>query len=310
MGNNFAAPDLDAVQKAREILAALLPSTPVLPYGGSHLKLECLQPTGSFKVRGFVTAALSAVDAAREQGVLTVSAGNAALAAAHACAMLGVPCRVVMPDTAPRVKAQGVRDRGGRVEQLPRDEFVHWVRGESWRGEPELFIHPFADAHVMSGSGTVALELLEQVPDLTRVVVPVGGGGLIAGIATVMRALRPGAEIVGVQSDGYPLWPATFASGEPAHPVPDTIADGTTAPYHAGMELLLRRLVDRWIVVPETTLRAAVKRLAVQAKLVAEGAGALAPAALGLLPRERGTVAIVSGGNIDPALLTTLLAES
>ena len=162
----------------------------------------------------------------------------------------------------------------------------------------------------MAGHGGIGLELLEDVPDLGRVVVPVGGGGLIGGIASAIKAMRPDVEVVGVQSDGYPLWGHAFAAGGPVSIQPATIADGTTAPFDPRMFDLLKECVDRWLVVPEPRLKAAVPQLASAAKVVAEGAGALAYAALEQLTPGPATVAIVSGGNIDPALLASLLSSA
>ena len=148
------------------------------------------------------------------------------------------------------------------------------------------------------------------MPDLQRVVVPVGGGGLIGGVASALKGARPDVEVIGVQSDGYPLWERAFAAGGPVSVQPATIADGTTAPFDQRMFDLLKDCVDRWLVVPEPRLKAAVAQVASAAKVVAEGAGALAYAALEQLRPGPVTVAIVSGGNIDPALLADLLSSA
>ena len=282
--------------------------TPLIPIEGALLKLECLQPTGSFKVRGFFAAALALDPAQLRRGLITVSAGNAAQACAYVAKTLGVKCRVVMYDTAPPLKIDGVKRWGATPILMPRDEMLRWLAEEKWRNEPETFLHPFADPQVMAGHGGLALELLEDVPDLARVLVPVGGGGLIGGIASALKGLRPEIEVIGVQSDGYPLWTRSFAAGGPVSIKPDTIADGTTAPFDARMFELLKECVDRWLTVPEPRLRSAVPELASTAKAVAEGAGALAYAALEQLEPGLRTVAVVSGGNIDPHLLASLLS--
>jgi threonine dehydratase len=181
---------------------------------------------------------------------------------------------------------------------------------EGWRSEPETFLHPFADPDVMAGHGGIALELLEDVPDLARVLVPVGGGGLIGGIGSALKALRAGVEVIGVQSDGYALWTKSFEAGGPVAIRPETIADGTTAPFDPRMFELLKECVDRWLTVPEPRLRTAIPELAVAAKVVAEGAGALAFAALEQLEPGPPTVVVVSGGNIDPKLLAGLLSPA
>jgi len=282
--------------------------SPLVPIEGALLKLECLQPTGSFKVRGFFAAALALPPERLRQGLITVSAGNAAQACAYAAGKLGVSCRVVMFDTAPETKVAGVKRWGATPIPMSRDELFRWIESEGWKDEPESFIHPFADEEVMAGHGGLGLELLEDVPDLRRVVVPVGGGGLVTGIASAVKGMRGEIEVVGVQSDGYPLWQRVFAAGGPVSIQPATIADGTTAPFDARMFERLRECVDRWLVVPEPRLKAAIPELASAAKVVAEGAGALAYAALEQLEPGPTTVAVVSGGNIDQALLADLLS--
>jgi threonine dehydratase len=282
--------------------------TPLVPVEGALLKLECLQPTGSFKVRGFFAAALSLPADQLRRGLITVSAGNAAQACAYAARKLGVSCRVVMYDTAPVTKVEGVKRWGATPILMPREAMLEWLATEGWRSEPEAFIHPFADQEVMAGHGGLGLELLEDVPDLARVLVPVGGGGLISGVASALKGLRPDIEVIGVQSDGYALWTRSLEAGGPVTIKPETIADGTTAPFDTRMFELLKECVDRWLTVPEPRLRAAVPELATAAKVVAEGAGALAYAALEQLEPGPPTVAVVSGGNIDPKLLAQLLS--
>jgi len=281
--------------------------TPLVPVEGALLKLECLQPTGSFKVRGFFAAALALPQERLTRGLMTVSAGNAAQACAYAAHKLGVPCRVVMFDTAPQTKVAGVKRWGATPIPMPRDQLFEWIATQGWEDEPESFIHPFADEEVMAGHGGLGLELVEDVPDLRRVVVPVGGGGLISGVASALKGTRPEVEVIGVQSDGYSLWEKAFASGGPVSVQAQTIADGTTAPFDGRMFDLLKTTVDRWLIVPEPRLRAAIPQLAAAAKVVAEGAGALAYAALEQLEPGPTTVAVVSGGNIDPGLLSELL---
>ena len=280
----------------------------MVPVEGARLKLECLQPTGSFKVRGFFAAALALEPAQLSKGLITVSAGNAAQACAYVAIKLGVGCRVVMYDTAPPLKIEGVRRWGATPILMPREEMLRWMVEERWREEPETFLHPFADPELMAGHGGLALELLQDVKDLSRVLIPVGGGGLIGGNASALKALRPEVEVIGVQSDGYPLWTKSLEAGGPAAIKPDTIADGTTAPFDPRMFELLQECVDRWLTVPEPRLKSAIPELAASAKVVAEGAGALAYAALEQLEPGPPTVAVVSGGNIDPKLLASLLA--
>jgi threonine dehydratase len=283
--------------------------SPLLPLGdGNHLKLDCLQPAGSFKVRGFFARALQLDAEERSRGLLTVSAGNAAAACAYVANRLGLRCRVVMYEEAPEAKKENVRRWGATPVFLSHDGVHAWLHNRGWESEPETFIHPFADPEVMAGHGGLALELLDQLPELERVVVPVGGGGLAGGIASALKALRPSVRVVGVQSAGYPSMSESLAAGEPVNLQPQTIADGTTAPVDAGNLALLREVVDEWVIVPESRLKPKIGELARRGKVVAEGAGVLAYAALAQLESGPVTVAIVSGGNLAPALLAECLA--
>jgi threonine dehydratase len=299
--------EVQRIRAAAERARPHVQRTPLVPVEGALLKLECLQPTGSFKVRGFFAAALALPADQLRRGLITVSAGNAAQACAYVAKKLGVSCRVVMFDTAPAPKFEGVRRWGATPVPMPREALLNWMATEGWKSEPEAFIHPFADQEVMAGHGGIGLELLEDIPDVARVLVPVGGGGLIGGVASALKGLRPEVEVIGVQSDGYALWTRSLAAGGPVAIKPETIADGTTAPFDARMFALLKVCVDRWLVVPEPRLRAAIPELAASAKAVAEGAGALTFAALEQLQPGPPTVAVVSGGNIDPKLLASLL---
>jgi threonine dehydratase len=295
------------VRSAAGRAAPYVQRTPLVPVEGALLKLECLQPTGSFKVRGFFAAALALPKERLAKGLITVSAGNAAQACAYVAHELKAPCRVVMYESAPATKIDGVRRWGATPVLLSRDRVLEWLNTQGWKSEPETFIHPFADPTVMAGHGGIGLELLEDVPDLARVVVPVGGGGLIGGVASAVKAIKPNVQVVGVQSDGYASWNTWLNAGGPAPITPNTIADGTTAPFDAGQFELIKACVDRWITVPESRLRTAIPELASAAKVVAEGAGALAYSALEHLEPGPVTVAIVSGGNIDTKLLASLL---
>ncbi len=298
----------DEVRETAAQLAADIRHTPLIAApGGGFLKLESMQPTGSFKVRGFFAAA-HAIDPDRvARGLLSVSAGNAALACAYVAHSLGVPCRVVMYENAPRPKIDGVRALGGVPVLLPREGVMDWITRRGWEGEPEVFVHPFADADVIRGHSSIVPEILADCPDVERVLVPVGGGGLICGIGLGFAALKPDVQVVGVQSDGYPLWQQAFAAGGPVAPVPDTIADGTTAPFTEIMFERLGALVHEWVIVPEMAMRAAIAQLATAAKIVAEGAGALAFTAMQQEPERTHTVAILSGGNLDAVRLAELL---
>jgi threonine dehydratase len=301
---------LISIERVRAAAARARPyvvRTPLVPIEGAILKAESLQHTGSFKVRGFFAAALALPPDELRKGLITVSAGNAALACAYTAHRLGVPCRVVMYETAPAPKLDGVKRWGATPLLMPREKVLEWLATEGWKEEPEHFIHPFADDEVLAGHGSLGLELIEDIPELRRVLIPVGGGGLIGGAGSALKGSGQDVEVIGVQSDGYPSWPRSFEAGAPVTVKADTIADGTTAPTTPKMFELLKSVVDRWVMVPEPRLKAAIPELAASAKLVAEGAGALAYAALEQLPPGPPTVAVVSGGNIDPKLLADLL---
>ena len=300
---------LDHVRAAAERAQPFVRHTPLLPLDHDRwLKPELLQPTGSFKVRGFFAAALALPEEQRVRGLITVSAGNAALACSYVASRLGVPCRVVMLDSAPAAKVEGVRQFGGEPLLKPRPELLAWMSQRGWESERQTFIHPFADPLVQAGHGGIGLEIAEQLPGVERVVVAVGGGGLMTGVASAVKQLKPSVQVVGVQSDGYPLWPRTFSEGRAPALTPATVADGTTAPYDADMHRALAACVDCWVTVQEVRLREAVVELAQTGKVVAEGAGALAYAALDRLETGPLTVAVVSGGNIDPGLLAELMS--
>lgn len=300
---------LERIRAAAERAAPHVLRTPVLSIGeGVHLKLESLQPTGSFKVRGFFASALQLTAEERSRGLLTVSAGNAAAACSFVADRLGLRCRVVMYEEAPEAKKENVRRWGATPVFLTHDGVHAWLRDRGWESEPETFIHPFADPEVMAGHGGLGLELLEQVPGLERVLVPVGGGGLAGGVASALKASRPGVRVIGVQSSGYPSITASLAAGRPVDLEPRTIADGTTAPVDPANLALLDEVVDEWVTVPEELLQPKIGELANRAKVVAEGAGVLAYAALAQLEPGPVTAAIVSGGNLAPSLLARSLA--
>ena len=300
------------LERVREAAARAAPHvirTPLLALDATtHLKVESLQPTGSFKVRGFFARALLLAEEERARGLLTVSAGNAAAACSYVAHRLGLRCRVVMYAEAPEAKKENVRRWGATPVFLDHAGVHAWLHDRGWEKEPETFIHPFADPEVMAGHGGIALELLEQLPGVERVVVPIGGGGLIGGVASALKALRPRVRVIGVQSDGYPSMRDSLAAGTPVELEPRTIADGTTAPVVGANLELLRELVDDIVIVPEGRLRAKIGELAARSKIVAEGAGVLGFAALEQLEPGPSTVVVISGGNLAPALLAECLA--
>jgi threonine dehydratase len=277
------------------------------------LKAENLQRTGSFKVRG-VSAKLEALgEAGCAGGVVAASAGNHAQALAAVAAARGVPCDVYVPANAPIAKAEAARGHGARVhvggESLDDCLAMALERAES---SGAAFVHPYDDADVVAGQGSLGLELLEDVPDLARIVVPVGGGGLAAGIAVAVKAARPAVEVIGVQVAACAPYPESLARGEPVPAASAlTIADGIAVKRPGDLTLaLLREWLDELVVVEDEATAEAMFWLLERAKLVVEGAGAVGVAALlggQVAPAPKGTtVAVLSGGNVDPGLLLTI----
>ena len=313
---------LEAIRAAARRLEPHLHRTPVLSArtlgeraGVSLvLKAESLQKTGSFKPRGALNLVLTLPDEKRARGLITVSAGNHAQAVAWAARVVGVPCTVVMPSDAPRSKLDAVRSYGATVVlHEDRASLFDRLREEEAR-TGAAFVHPFDDPAGLAGAGTVGLELMEQAPGLDAVVVPIGGGGLMAGVACAVKALSPHCRVIGVElAEGPGMTPA-LAAGKPV-PVtrPRTLADGLTPPFVGAIPLeVARRHVDEIVLVSETDIAEAMRALFERARLVAEGSGAAATAALlagrARLKRGASVAAIVSGGNVDPERFVTLYA--
>jgi len=271
-----------------------------------QLKCECFQKTGSFKPRGALNKVLSLAAAERALGLVTVSAGNHAQAVAWAARQVEAPCVVVMPSGAPRSKLDAVRGYGAEVvlheDRATLFDKLHEVERE--RGL--TFIHPFDDPVVLAGAGTTGLEIVEDLPEVDLVIVPVGGGGLMGGVASALQALKPATRVVAVELAAGPGLGPALAAGKPV-PVPrpaSTLADGMTPPFVGALPLGIARAAGVEVVtVTEAEIVTALELLMTRAKLYVEGAGAAATAALlaGKLELEPGArvVAIVSGGNVD-----------
>ena len=279
-----------------------------------HCKLDYLQRTGSFKERGARNALLQLSAEQRKAGVIAASAGNHAQGVAYHGSLLDIPVTVVMPRFAPLIKVSNCRQLGARVVLHGGDLFEARAEAEAIAAREGLtFIHPFDNAHVMAGQGTIALEILEQTPGVQAIVVPVGGGGLLAGIGTVIDAMRPDIELVGVEPANAACLSAAMAAGKPV-PVTlaPTLADGLavaqagTLPYP-----ILRRVVDTVVTVDEATIALAILRLIELEKSVVEGAGATPLAAFlaGKLEHLRGriVVLVLCGGNIDITMLDRVI---
>lgn len=276
------------------------------------LKCESFQKTGSFKARGALNKVLSLSDAERARGLVTVSAGNHAAAVAWAASVAGCSAVVVMPTDAPRSKLDAVRGYGAEIVLHSDRPTLFDKLNEVREARGLTFVHPFDDPVVLAGAGTAGLEIAEDVPDVELVVVPVGGGGLLGGVASAIKQARPGARVVAVElAEGPGLAPA-LAAGKPVPaPRPATIADGMTPPFVGALPLAIAgEAVDEIVGVTEAEILEAMRLLMTRAKLYVEGAGAGATAALlsGKLRPRPGcrAVAIVSGGNVDVAQLAAL----
>jgi len=276
-----------------------------------HLKAELFQKTGSFKPRGMFNKLLSMPEAELVRGLVSLSAGNAAQALAYAAASVGARATIAMPAHAVRSKVDATRGYGGEVV-LTEGPLMDAVRELQERRRLTL-IHPFDDLAVMAGHGTVGLEILEDVPDVNTVVVPVGGGGLVGGISAAVKAARPDARVIGVEPEGADGMTRALAAG---HPVTlehiDTIADGLTAPF-AGEHTLrhVQQFVDEVVRVTDDDIAAALRLILERCKLAAEPAAAAPLAALlsEVVVPDPGSlvVCVVSGGNVDPDTLKRIL---
>jgi threonine dehydratase len=313
---------LDDVRAAREAIGVRLQRTPTftsrtlseLTGASVHLKAELFQRTGSFKPRGVLTslAALAADEKAR--GVIGISAGNHAAALAYGAVLEGVSALLVMWQGASEPKIEATRAYGAEVDLAasgPGEAFdrLNELIADSGR----TLVHPFDSPTTIAGQGTVGLEIVEDVPDAAVVVVPIGGGGLIAGVSTAVMALRPEARVVGVEPVTSNAMSAALAAGRPVPVEPVSIADGLNAPFVGEQALpIVRDLVDEVVLVTEDEIADATRLLYGRAKLAVEPAGAAATAALmaGKVAHEQGetVVAVVSGGNVAAQTAAAILA--
>ncbi len=275
-----------------------------------HLKAELFQRTGSFKPRGVLNklASLSAEEKGR--GVVTWSAGNAAQAVAYGAAAEGIPCRVFMWRTANPLKIAATRGYGAEVDLDAENAAESHERLLAYVEETgATFVHPFDDPALQAGHGTIGLEIEEDVPGVTTVVVPIGGGGLIAGIATAV-----GCRVVGVEPEGAASMTAALAAGAPVRIQPKSVADGLAAPFTGdGALAICRERVEQVVLVTEEEIEEGFRFLYGRAKLACEPAGAASTAALlaGKIPLGPGetVVAVVSGGNAAPETASAILAQ-
>ncbi len=313
--------DLADIEAARRTIAGKVLHTPMLPApklsaltgARVHVKYENLQVTNSFKERGALNKLASLTQAERARGVIAMSAGNHAQAVAYHASRLGIPATIVMPVTTPFVKVEATQSHGAavvldgetvadaqrRAEAIARDKALTWV-------------HPYDDPLVIAGQGTIALEMLEEVPDLDTLVIPVGGGGLIAGNAVAARAVRPAIEIVGAEAELYPsMWNALRGEHRPIGG--PTLAEGIAVKNVGALTLpIVRALVAEIVLVDEAHLERAVNAYLTLQKTMAEGAGAAGLAAMLAAPerfRGRKVGLILCGGNIDPRLVASVMVR-
>ncbi|MFL1381753.1 MULTISPECIES: threonine ammonia-lyase [unclassified Nocardiopsis] len=315
-----SADDIRAAAARLQGSVVRTPLTAGPPQGPPFLvKPESLQPTGAFKLRGATNAVALLNPTQRASGVITHSSGNHGQALAYAAARLGVPCTVVVPDNAPKVKVDRMRDRGARVVLVPPERRVE-VAEEISRAELLALVPPFDDPTVIAGQGTVGLEILEQSPEVTTIVVPVGGGGLASGVATAAWTVHPRrVRVIGVEPELAADAAESLERGRRVAWEPErthrTMADGVRVCLSDLTFEHLRHRLDRIVTVTEDEIARAVAHLALGARVVAEPSGALAAAAIlaGRVPTEPGrpeaTVAVVSGGNVDPDLFSRIIAE-
>lgn len=312
----------DDVVRARETIDGRLVRTPTFTSatlgertgGRVFLKAELFQRTGSFKPRGVLTKLAELSDEEKARGVISISAGNHAQALAYASALEEIDALLVMWETASPLKIAATRGYGATVDTEAPDIPAAFERLEQLQAETgRVLVHPYDDPLVMAGQGTVALEFLDDVPDVDVVLVPVGGGGLVSGIATAVKGRRPGARVIGVEPELSPALHESLKAGKPVTVEPKSAADGLNGPYAgAGGVRVCTALGVESILVSEEELREAFRFLYGRAKLACELAGAAATAALlsGKVAPEQGqtVVAVVSGGNVEPEIASAILA--
>jgi threonine dehydratase len=309
------------VQAARRTIAGQILRTPMLPApklsaltgARVHVKYENLQVTNSFKERGALNKLASLTAPERRLGVIAMSAGNHAQAVAYHAARLSIPATIVMPVTTPLVKVEATQAHGATVVLEGETLLEAQAKAEAIARERNLtWVHPYDDALVIAGQGTIALEMLEDVADLDTLVIPIGGGGLIAGNAIAARALKPTIEIVGAEAQTYPsFWNALTGEQRPFGGA--TLAEGIAVKTVGNLTLpFVRALVSEIVLVDEPSIERAVNAYLTLQKTMAEGAGAAGLAAMLLKPerfRGRNVGLILCGGNIDPRLLSTIMVR-
>ena len=316
--------ELAAIRAAQETVRPHIWPTPLVPSqelsrragGAVFLKLECWQRTGSFKVRGALAVLASLSPEERARGVVTASAGNHGLGLAYAAAAFGMPpVSVFLPESAAPNKVRRLADSGSDLRRAGADYDTAHLEAEKYAAERgALSISAYDDPAVIAGQGTVGLEILDELPDADALLVPIGGGGLVAGVAVAARALRPGIRIVGVQPEASPAAFLSLRDGRPheTYPAGPTICDGLAGGFGQLPFDIAGKLIDEVLVVPEQAIREAVGWLLTYEQLIVEGSGAIAIAPLlagQFAARGKKVVAVLTGRNIDSAVLRQCLEE-
>jgi threonine dehydratase len=312
-------PSLSQIQAARQMIAGSAIRTPLVRLNAReapaeiYLKLENLQPIGSFKIRGATNAMGHLTPETLSRGVLTASAGNMAQGVAWRSHKLGIPCTVVAPETAPDTKVKAIERLGGRVIKVSFEEWWRAFETRSFPGVEATFIHAFDDLNVMAGNGTIALEIMEDCPEVDAIVIPWGGGGLTCGIAAGMRALKPKCRIYAAEvATAAPLAPSLAAGTPQAVDYQTSFVDGIGAKMVFPQMLeRAQQLIDGSLVAELDEVRSALRLMAERNRIIAEGAGACALAcALAGKAGAGQVVCIVSGGNIDFTTFCEILTEN
>jgi len=317
-GVPISAPTLDDIRAAAERIRDVAVRTPLVPlrsYTGAQpdilLKPETLQPVTSFKIRGAYNWASSLSDEQRARGLSTVSAGNTAQAVAYAARLVGASARSRLPDTTPQVKIDAIKAYDMEPVLMPGYELFDWMLSAGWKDESYTFLHPWVEPLMVAGSATMGLEIFDDLPEIDTVFVSVGGGGLICGVGSALKALKPDVRLVAVQPEACAPVRASISADAPAWVEPKpTLCDGLGVPLVTDeMWPLLRSVVDDTVEVSEEQVEDAIKRLALDNKLVVEGAGAASLAAALATPfGKRGrSVCVLSGGSIDSDKLAKII---
>ncbi len=311
---------LAEIQEARTRIMGTVIRTPLvkLDLGPGHpdirLKLENLQPTNAYKLRGAANAVAKLTDEARNRGVWTISAGNAGQGVAYAARQAGVPCTVVVIGTAPQAKIDRMQALGARLVRVSYDEAWAALDARAYPGVEGTFIHPFDDHDFIAGHGTMGLEIVEDVPDVTAVIAGIGGGGLVVGVGSAVKALKPGVKVYGAEPATAAPVALSYERGSPqkfANWQPSFVDGAGGQSVFPSMWERMRPVVDASIVVSLDDVKRAMRLMAEKARVVSEGAGAL-PLAAALTGQARSAgpiVCVVSGGNIDLAKYVELIGS-